>query len=253
MLPFAALLRQTRPSLRYFIEDKPLHTISSMAVYAETLKLRARNSRRQKRFLAFAGPVNDLAKLPSSLVEVREVAKLFGKSATVRLGPQATEIAARKESRDYSILHFAVHGLLDDEIGLNSSLALSRPKMLGQTATKDDNGLWQAWEIFEQGGLKADLVTLSACEANLGENVRGEGLIGLTRAFQYAGAKSVVVSLWAVADESTAPLMTAFYRELQKGTGKDVALQRALVTLRGQRKWEHPFHWAPFILVGDWR
>ena len=253
LLPFAALLRQTRPIPRYFAEDKPLHTISSMGVYAATRKLRAENGRQQKRLLAFADPVNDLDKLPWSLTEVREIRKLFGNSATVKLGPEATETTAKKESKNYSILHFAVHGLLDDEIGLNSSLALSRPEMLGGTATKADNGLWQAWEILEQGGLKADLVTLSACEANLGENVRGEGLIGLTRAFQYAGAKSVVVSLWAVEDESTALLMTAFYRELQKGTDKDVALQRALVTLRAQQTWRHPFYWAPFVLVGDWQ
>jgi CHAT domain-containing protein/tetratricopeptide (TPR) repeat protein len=253
MLPFAALLRQSSPRPRYFVEDKPLHTISSMAVYAEMRKLRAENGRQQKRILAFADPVNNLTKLPSALNEVVELRNLFGKSATVRLGRQATETAARTESNAYSILHFAVHGLLDDDVGLNSSLALSRPEMMGGTVTKDDNGLWQAWEIFEQPRLKADLVTLSACEANLGENVRGEGLIGLTRAFQYAGAKSVLVSLWEVNDESTAPLMKAFYRELQKGADKDIALQKASVTLRGQQKWEHPYHWAPFILVGDWQ
>ena len=77
--------------------------------------------------------------------------------------------------------------------------------------------------------------------------------MGLTRAFMYAGAPSVVVSLWKVGDESTAELMKAFYKHLKRGTSKDVALQRAMRQLRGNPKYAHPYHWAPFALVGDWR
>jgi CHAT domain-containing protein len=143
--------------------------------------------------------------------------------------------------------------LLDSDVGLNSSLALSQPEMVGRKATTSDNGYWQAWEIFEQSRLRADLVVLSACDTGSGESVPGEGLIGLTRAFQYAGAKSIVVSLWSIEDESTATFMTAFYGELRKGVAKDVALQKAMVTVRNRPKWQHPFHWSPFILVGDWQ
>jgi CHAT domain-containing protein/tetratricopeptide (TPR) repeat protein len=253
VLPFAALVRQSHPRLRYFIEDKPLHIINSMTVYAEMRKPATGNKQQQKRLLAFVNPVNNLTALPSALNEVKEVRRLFGQSATVKQGREATETTAKKESKDYSILHFAVHGLLNDEVGLNSSLALSQPEMMGGKATINDNGLLQAWEIFEQVRLKADLVVLSSCDTGSGENVRGEGLIGLTRAFQYAGAKSIVVSLWSVNDDSTARLMTAFYQELQKGVDKDIALQKAIVTVRNLQEWEHPSYWSPFILVGDWQ
>lgn len=252
ILPFAALVRQTRPMPRYFIEDKPLHMVNSMTVYDEMRKLKTENGQ-QKRLLAFGDPVNNLAALKSAQKEVQEIGSLFGQSATIRLGRQATETSAKEESKDYSILHFAVHGLLDTDVGLNSSLALSQPEMLGGKASEKDNGLWQAWEIFEQARLKADLVVLSACETGSGENVRGEGLIGLTRAFQYAGAKSIVMSLWSVDDASTATFMTAFYQELRRGASKDVALQKAMEATRNKEKWRHPFYWSPFILVGDWQ
>ncbi|HEU4391914.1 MAG TPA: CHAT domain-containing tetratricopeptide repeat protein, partial [Blastocatellia bacterium] len=289
-LPFAALVSRTTPEVRYLIDDKPLQTIVSMTVYAETREWAAQHTVREKRVLAFGDPVytkdqadklgttprrslgrserperdSDVAylrnrgvrfdvALPQTRKEVEGIARVFGKSATIRLAEQATETAAKLESRGFSVVHFAVHGWLDDRIGLNSGLLLTRPDLLGKESTEDDNGLLQAWEILERVRLNADLVVLSACETGLGKELRGEGLIGLTRAFQYAGAKSVVVSLWEVSDESTAALMSAFYRELQKGKGKDVALQRATAAVRKTPKWRHPFYWAPFILVGDWK
>jgi CHAT domain-containing protein len=194
-----------------------------------------------------------LAPLPWSRKEVEDIARIFDKSATVKLGRHATETSAKNESRDYTILHFAVHGWLDDQLGLASGLALSQPDALGREATKQDNGLLQAWEILEQVRLDADLVTLAACETGLGQTVRGEGLIGLTRAFQYAGARSVVVSLWQVNDASTADFMNTFYRELRRGATKDVALQKAMIAVATKPKWRHPFYWSAFTLVGDWR
>lgn len=294
-LPFAALTSQVEPVSRYFIEDKPLHVIASMTVYAKTRSSTAGSKRQQKKLLAFgdpayvrrhaeaamgqespqvtaerAGEQNAKAErdaeadylrgqglnpvpLPWARKEVEGLGRLFGDSATVRVGRDATETAARQESKDYSILHFAVHGWLDDRIGLNSALALSPPDVSGRARTREDNGLLQAWEILEQVRLNADLVVLPACETGLGEKMQGEGLIGLTRAFQYAGAKSIVVSLWKVGDESTSELMMAFYQELQKGATKDMALQKAMMAVRNNEKWRHPFYWSPFILVGEWR
>lgn len=78
-------------------------------------------------------------------------------------------------------------------------------------------------------------------------------MIGLTRAFLYAGARSVAVSLWDVSDVGAAEFMKAFYRELRNGTSKDVALQRAMIAVLGNPTRRHPFYWAPFILVGDWQ
>ena len=110
-----------------------------------------------------------------------------------------------------------------------------------------------------------DLVVLSACSTSLGREVAGEGLIGLTRAFHYAGARSVLASLWSVADESTAELMKRFYTHLESGTAKDVALQRAQTAFSDgpieveeqghavQRDLSHPYHWAAFQLIGDWK
>src|SRR4029434_7288742 len=123
---------------------------------------------------------------------------------------------------DPSLVHFACHALADAASPLDSSLVLSLP---ADWKPGQPNGLLQAWEVFEQVRLDADLVTLSACGTALGEEMSGEGILGLTRAFQYAGARSVLASLWSVQDAATADLMTRFYRHLRHGGSKDEALQ----------------------------
>jgi len=100
----------------------------------------------------------------------------------------------------------------------------------------------------------APLVMLSACETGLGKEKRGEGVIGLTRAFMYAGAPTVGVSLWSVADKSTAELMTDFYRRLLGSTSSSSAAMRAAqLGLISGKKYSGPFYWAPFVIEGDWR
>ena len=101
--------------------------------------------------------------------------------------------------------------------------------------------------------LNADLVTLSACRTAVGKLIMGEGVVGLSRAFIYAGARSTVVSLWNVNDVATAELMKSFYQNLGRGMAKDEALRQAkLALLRNpQRTWHHPYYWAPFVLVGE--
>ena len=283
VLPFAALVSHNAPALRYLVEDKPLHTISSMTVYAETRRwAMERESRRattgtksNRTVLAFGDPIYakdqvtsgstateaaylrqrglNLTPLPRTREEVEGIVRLFGKSASARLGRDATETVAKRESKDADILHFASHGWMDAATGLSSGLALSQPEALGLQPTAEDDGLLQAWEIFERVRLNADLVVLSACETGLGQDLQGEGLIGLTRAFLYAGARSVVVSLWDVTDVGASEFMKAFYRELRAGTSKDVALQRAMVIVSRNPAHRHPFYWTPFILVGDWQ
>jgi CHAT domain-containing protein len=99
--------------------------------------------------------------------------------------------------------------------------------------------------------LNADLVVLSACETGKGKMVRGEGVLGLPRAFLYAGARNVVLSLWSVSDEGTASLMKVFYRELVQGRrSPGEALARAKEEMIGTERWHHPFYWAGFVLVG---
>ena len=101
--------------------------------------------------------------------------------------------------------------------------------------------------------LQADLVVLSACRTALGKQVRGEGMIGLTRGLMHAGAKSVVATLWDVDDDSTSMLMKHFYGELKKGTPPDAALRKAQLQVRQVPRWSAPWFWGGFVLHGDWR
>jgi CHAT domain-containing protein len=272
-LPFAALVHDGV----FLAEWKPVHSVLSATVYAEI-----RRSRRPSRplaeseLVAFGDPVYtqpgedrsaapaatlevlaavrrglSLAPLPSSRREVLGIASLFPRARTL-LGAEATEEKAKAITPQARFLHFACHGLLDERFPLNSALALSIPE---HPARGQDNGLLQAWEIFESLRLDADLVTLSACDSGLGKEMGGEGLIGLTRAFQYAGARSVLASLWSVADASTAELMRRFYGYLQQGKSKDEALRLAQVDLihAPDKRFAHPFYWAAFQLHGDFQ
>jgi CHAT domain-containing protein len=144
------------------------------------------------------------------------------------------------EAGEADLLHFACHGWFDPRVPLSSGLVLSRPEAVGGEETPGDNGLLQAWEILQSLRLSADLVVLSACQSGLGQEVRGEGLVGLTRAFQYAGARSLVVTLWDVADESTSLFMQAFYAALKDGMAKDEALRQGVLALQADPRWDAP-------------
>ena len=201
--------------------------------------------------------------LPATRSEVAAIAELYGEKAATYVGDAATEERAKGVASETRYLHFASHGLLDERFPLNSGLALTIPPEMKEG---QDNGILQAWEIFERLRIDADLVVLSACETGLGKEMGGEGLVGLTRAFEYAGARSVVASLWSVSDETTAALMKLFYGYLEAGKSKDAALRQAQLDLiRGSiavqdpdgraTKFDasHPFYWAAFQLNGDWR
>ena len=150
---------------------------------------------------------------------------------------------------EYAILHFATHGLLDPRRPENSGLVLSTVNRAGQ----EQNGFVGLQDIY---GLRApvDLVVLSACQTALGKDVRGEGLLGLTRGFMYAGASSVVASLWKVDDEATAELMRQFYTNLlrEQMTPAD-ALRAAQNSIRQRPEWQAPYYWAGFTLQGEYR
>ena len=148
----------------------------------------------------------DLGPLPATRREVASLGRMWGDRATVLVGEAATEDQVMALGRRPRFVHFACHGLVDERSPLDSSLILSPPSPGAGDA--QGNGILQAWEVFEGVRLDAELVVLSACDTALGRELDGEGLIGLTRAFQYAGARAVVASLWSVADDSTAALMT---------------------------------------------
>lgn len=268
LLPFAALADPLAPDTpRYLVEARPLHVVASATVFAELRKGRREDG--GGRMVAFGDPdyaagrsgappaaVRNAAErglglvpLPAARREVRELAGLFPE-ARVFVGDAATEEAAKASLPGGSLIHFACHGLAREDAPLDSALALTLP---ADIAAGRDNGLLQAWEVFEQIRLDADLVTLSACGSALGGEMSGEGVLGLTRAFQYAGARSVLSTLWTVNDESTALLMRRFYAELKRGRSKDDALRAAQRAMLRDAATAHPYRWAAFQLAGDWR
>jgi CHAT domain-containing protein len=149
----------------------------------------------------------------------------------------------------YRFVHFATHGYLDSERPELSALVLSLVDEKGAP----QSGFLYAHEVYNLK-LPAEVVVLSACETGLGKEIRGEGLVGLTRGFMYAGAPRVVVSLWSVNDRATAELMARFYQKMLKdGQRPAAALRAAQVELWRQKQWQAPFYWAAFVLQGEWK
>jgi CHAT domain-containing protein len=149
----------------------------------------------------------------------------------------------------YRILHFATHGLLNSKHPALSGLVLS----LVNEHREPQDGFLRYHEIYNLR-LNADLVVLSACQTALGKEVQGEGLIGLTRGFMYAGAPRVVASLWRVDDRATAELMKQFYRGmLNEGLRPAAALRAAQISILSDKRWSAPYYWAAFTLQGEWR
>ncbi|HEV8169064.1 MAG TPA: CHAT domain-containing protein [Pyrinomonadaceae bacterium] len=193
-----------------------------------------------------------LARLTGTRMEADQISKLAkasGGQADVWLDLDANEdnLSARDVSK-YRVIHVATHGLLNAERPQFTGVVLS---LVGN---KTHDGFVRTDEVFNLR-LGSPLVMLSACETGLGKEKRGEGVMGLTRAFMYAGAPTVGVSLWSVADKSTADLMTDFYRRLlsaNEGATSSSALRGAQLALISGKKYSAPFYWAPFVLVGDW-
>jgi CHAT domain-containing protein/Tfp pilus assembly protein PilF len=267
VLPFAALVRPGEGG--FLVEWKPVHTVLSATLYAELKRGRREvGGTGAGPLVAFADPLYrsvagakaapgdpplrcyraGLPPLPGSREEVRALAALFP-AAVVYTGAAATGAQLAHLPVRPRYLHLACHALLDRRFPLDSGLALATP----QGAGAEDSGLLQAWQIFEKVRLDADLVTLSACGTGLGREAAGEGLIGLSRAFQYAGARSILASLWGVSDRSTPTLMARFYTLLRQGRPKDVALAEAQRELLRGGRLAHPYSWAGFELSGDWR
>ncbi|MEI9478589.1 MAG: CHAT domain-containing protein, partial [Deltaproteobacteria bacterium] len=185
------------------------------------------------------------SRLENTAKEIKEVGSLFPDSR-VLIGPDASKDNLKKEdltSRRYVL--FSTHGILGNEIPYIKQPAL----VLNLVGNKEEEGFLTATEIFNMS-LNADLVGLSACQTGLGIQSAGEGVVGLSRAFMYAGTDSVLVSLWSVSDESTYKLMVRFFEGLKQGKDKLTALKEAKNYLRTSR-YDNPFYWAPFILIGE--
>jgi len=193
-----------------------------------------------------------LARLAGTRTEADEIAKITkagGGQADVWTDLNASEDNLRaRELTNYRIVHVATHGLLNTERPQFTGVVLS---LVGNKTT---DGFLRTDEIFNLR-MGAPLVMLSACETGLGKEKRGEGVIGLTRAFMYAGAPTVGVSLWSVADKSTAELMTDFYKRLLAPDPRSPssAMRDAQVAMIAGKKYSAPFYWAPFVIVGEWK
>ncbi|MBO0857216.1 MAG: CHAT domain-containing protein [Chloracidobacterium sp.] len=149
----------------------------------------------------------------------------------------------------YRIVHFATHGLINSEHPELSGLVLS----LFDENGRPQDGFLRLDEIFNLR-LPADLVVLSACQTALGKEIKGEGLVGLTRGFMYAGAQRVVASLWQVDDQATSELMRRFYRGmLKEGLPPAAALRKAQIEMSGISRWSSPYYWAGFVIQGEWK
>lgn len=260
-LAFAALPDPRQPSRR-LIEALPVAHQVSGSVHAALARRGAPAP--IARVAVFADPATgstasaryrrDFGRLPASQREAARVGEVFGGRARLFVDAEATEAAARREIASASLAHFACHALVDEALPLDSALLLA--------PSGAEEGLLQAWEIAEQVRLASDLVVLSACETARGAERGGEGILGLVRALQVAGARSVVASLWRVDDESAAELMARFYARMNEGLPRDEALRQAqLALLRGPIEVERdghrialrtaePRHWAPFVLIG---
>ncbi|HWN99456.1 MAG TPA: CHAT domain-containing protein [Blastocatellia bacterium] len=177
-----------------------------------------------------------------------------------RLAPQekrfeALDFAASRETASnpdlgqYRIVHFATHGLINNQHPELSGIVLSLIDEKGQP----QNGFLRLYEIFNLK-LGADLVVLSACQTALGKEIKGEGLVGLTRGFMYAGAPRVVASLWQIDDRASAELMKRFYNGvLGQGLRPAAALRAAQVSMQNDSRWREPHYWAAFTLQGEWK
>jgi CHAT domain-containing protein len=178
-------------------------------------------------------------------------------TSTALLGREASrEAVLRSDLRQYRFLHFATHNSFvagDPNTGSKTDggrLVLAQVDTDGRRVA---NGALRLADIYKLD-LRADLVVLSACQSGLGREVRGEGLVGMTRGFFYAGAQRVLVSLWNVNDRVTVDLMRSFYRGmLKEGLSPAAALRAAQDAIRRQERWRSPYYWAGFVLQGEWR
>ncbi|HEY7285175.1 MAG TPA: CHAT domain-containing protein [Vicinamibacterales bacterium] len=192
-----------------------------------------------------------LARLPFSRAEALAVSSQVPRSSVLQATDFDASLALATSGRlsDYRIIHFATHGLINTMRPELSGLALSLVDRNGRS----QDGFLRLNTIYNLR-LAADLVVLSACQTALGKEVAGEGLVGLTRGFMYAGARRVIASLWQVSDVATAELMKKFYTAmLQQHLPPAAALRRAQLEMARDPRWASPFFWAGFVLQGDWQ
>lgn len=270
-LPFEALLTQ-KNNRQWLINKYTIAYAPSISSLREIIKRSKNNGKRRgKDLLAFGDPVYDeedsgnseknsidlfqnfyspqglkLFRLNYSGMEVQRIASLFRKTKEqVFLREKASEAVLKSQKlEDFKIIHFAAHAVIDDQKPARSLIVLS----LNQDSRQYD--FVQMRDIYNLK-MNSDLVTLSACQTGLGQFIRGEGIEGLSRAFFYAGASSVLMSLWAVNDQASYQLMERFYYHLRSSESIMEALQKAKLEMIRSGVFSHPFYWAGFVITGN--
>lgn len=248
-IPFEALIKK-RPTkigawktYDYLVKEPfPIQYNYSIAL-SEEMKTKNLNPT-NKMFIGFAPSfenrtADSLESLDNNISEVQSIQKILG--GDVFLAEEATRENFQSFASQYSVIHLATHSKANDLAGDFSFVAFSQ--------TTNNDGLLYNLELYPLQ-LNAELVVLSACETGKGELKKGEGIISVARGFSYAGAKSIVNTLWSVRDTYIQDIMDVFYQHLQNGEKKDIALHKAKneFILKGK---SNPFYWAGFILIGD--
>ncbi|MDI3382254.1 CHAT domain-containing protein [Xenophilus aerolatus] len=237
-LPFQAL----RLDGRYVIETHPVAVSPSMSI---AVQLAQRSPRIDPTLTAFGNPrIEDKYDLPGSEAEVKQLARLFPRNS-VFMGAAATKTQFREVASRAPLMHVAAHAEADQVDPLYSRILLANEG--------GRQNFLEAHEILELPMQGTALVTLSACESGLGRIATGDEVLGFTRSFLSAGSSSLIASLWPVSDDATEVLMGTLYGELAKGRDLQRAMQAGQLAVLKDPKMSHPFFWAPFNLIGNWR
>ena len=270
-IPFAALpIANNQAAGKYqpLIVDHEVVSLPSASTLALLRREMAGRKLAEKTLAVIADPVFDkddarvnqevgqsqvgehIQRLPFTRLEAEAILALVPEAQSKKaLDFEANrETVINPELGKYRFVHFATHGILDSQNPELSGLVLSLVNRDG----KDIDGFLWAHEVFNLH-LPVEMVVLSGCRTGLGKEIRGEGLVGLTRGFMYAGAKRVVVSLWDISDESSAELMTQFYKSMlgKERLGPVAALREAQLAVWKNRRWQAPYYWAAFVIQGE--
>ena len=225
--------------------------IKGKITQATTEKLEANNLGLNQSLLRASNRRWPPERLPFSRQEAQTISSLFpSASSSQKIDFDANRTTATDGSlANYQIVHFATHGFANSKNPELSGIVMSTVDDKGNLV----NGFLRLTDIFNLK-LAANLVVLSACQTGRGQNVKGEGMVGLTRGFMYAGAQRVAVSLWNVDDEGTSVLMQKFYQKMvQQKLAPAAALRAAQIEMMQQEKWQSPYYWAAFTLQGEWK
>jgi CHAT domain-containing protein/lipopolysaccharide biosynthesis regulator YciM len=256
VIPFEALLTQSVKRLTafnqlpYLLKKFSVRYELSAGLLLQKSKVNSKNGITSARLLApIQFPKKDnLITLPGTETEVNQINALLRAKkipCDALINHSANEASVKSESlKNYDLIHFATHGIVDED---NPDLS----RIFLQTDSEVEDGNLFSGEIYNLN-LNANLVTLSACQTGLGKISKGEGVIGLSRALVYAGAKNLVVSFWSVADESTSQLMRSFYQQLiaENSSSFTASLRNAKLEMITREQYASPYYWAPFVLIG---